>query len=33
LGPILFVHCFAMPVFDRPIVVDENFGCVSKQKS
>ena len=30
LGPVLFVHCFAIPILDRAVIVNENFRHASK---
>ena len=33
LGPVLFVHCFAIPILDRAVIVNENFRRASKEES
>jgi hypothetical protein len=33
LSPVEFMHCFVIPILDRAIVVNYNFGCAGKEKT
>jgi hypothetical protein len=33
LIPVGFMHCFAVPILDRAIVVNRNFGCAGEEEA